>query len=122
MRLSDGSCQTQPYWIPKPAQDQSMTYDDAVRGSRERLIESVRLRLRADVPLAFCMSGGIDSNSLICTAKRVFDYDVHGFTIQNVDARYEEQDAVEHVVKQLGLKHTSVPVTTSNFLNTPREF
>jgi asparagine synthase (glutamine-hydrolysing) len=98
-----------------------MSYADAVQGARERLIESVRLRLRADVPLAFCMSGGIDSNSLICTAKRVFDYDVHGFTIQNVDARYEEQDAVEHVVKELGLKHTSVPVTTSNFLTNLRE-
>ncbi len=117
----DGHCNTQPYWLPRPGQDQSMSYADAVAGARERLIESVRLRLRADVPLAFCMSGGIDSNSLICTAKRVFDYDVHGFTIQNVDARYEEQNEVEHVVNELGLKHTSVPVTTSTFLNNLRE-
>jgi asparagine synthase (glutamine-hydrolysing) len=93
-----------------------MTYDQAVEGTRQRLIESVRLRLRADVPLAFCMSGGVDSNSLICTAKRELGYDVHGFTIVNQDARYEEQDEVEHVVRELGLRHTTVPVSTDNFL------
>ena len=35
-------------------------------------------------------------------AKRVFGYDVHGFTIVNADARYEEQEMVEHAVAELG--------------------
>ena len=39
----------------------SMSYEEAVAGTRERLIRSVELRLRADVPLAFCLSGGVDS-------------------------------------------------------------
>ena len=72
-----------------------MTYEEAVAGTRERLIRSVELRLRADVPLAFCMSGGVDSNALIAIAKREFGYDVHGFTIVNTDARYEERDMVD---------------------------
>ncbi len=72
-----------------------------MEGTRERLIRSVELRLRADVPLAFCMSGGIDSLSLISIARRVLDYDVHGFTIVNSDERYEEQDMVDHAVERL---------------------
>ena len=104
------------YWQSTFEQDESMTYKDAVDGARERIINSVRLRLRADVPLAFCMSGGIDSNSLISIAKNVFDYDVHGFTIVNTDARYEEQDMVEYSVARLGICHTSIPVNTSDFL------
>jgi len=80
------------------------------------LIRSVEYRLRADVPLAFCMSGGVDSNSLISIAKSVFDYDVHGFTILNTDGRYEEQGMVEQSVKELGIRHTSIPVDTRNFL------
>jgi len=93
-----------------------MTYAEAVAGARERLIRSVELRLRADVPLAFCMSGGVDSNSLISIAKRVFDYDVHGFTIANTDSRYEEQDMVDLAVSDLGIRHTSISVNTTDFL------
>lgn len=107
---------TSTYWRPRHAPDESMSFEAAVRGARERLIESVRLRLRADVPLAFCMSGGIDSNSLISIAKRVFNYDVHGFTIANTDSRYEEQDMVRHAVSELGIRHTEIPVQSLEFL------
>src|SRR6201999_185450 len=88
----DGSQRAERYWTPKLAPDDAMSYEEAVRGARDRLVRSVELRLRADVPLAFCMSGGVDSNALISIAKRVFNYDVHGFTIVNTDARYEESD------------------------------
>ena len=50
------------------------------------------MRLRSDVPLAFCMSGGVDSNSLISIAKNVYGYDVHGFTIVNRNKRYDEKE------------------------------
>ncbi len=104
------------YWDPIVAQQPDMSYAEAVAEARARLIRSVELRLRADVPLAFAMSGGIDSNSLISIAKNVFDYDVHGFTIVNTDARYEEQDYIDHAVTQQGLKHTALPISTSDFL------
>ncbi len=104
------------YWKPRIDIDEAMSYDQAVAGARERLIRSVELRLRADVPLAFCMSGGVDSNVLISIAKRVFNYDVHGFTIVNTDTRYEEQDTVNCAVKELGIRHTAIPANTHEFL------
>jgi asparagine synthase (glutamine-hydrolysing) len=104
------------YWQPHVAIDEALSYGEAVRGARERLLRAVEIRLRADVPLAFCMSGGVDSNALIAIAKSVFGYDVHGFTIANSDARYEESDMVEHVVRQLRLRHTSIPVDVRGFL------
>jgi asparagine synthase (glutamine-hydrolysing) len=104
------------YWSPAPAVDNDMRFADAVAGAKERLIRSVELRLRADVPLAFCMSGGVDSNALISIAKRVFGYDVHGFTIINTDARYEEADMVDLAVRELGVRHTAIPVVTDDFL------
>lgn len=112
-----GEIVSQPrYWSPAVSIDEGMTFGEAVAGARQRLIRSVELRLRADVPLAFCMSGGVDSNALIAIAKRVFDYDVHGFTIVNTDARYEEADMVDLAVRELGVKHTSIPVATDGFL------
>lgn len=109
------------YWKPQFSPCDEMGFDEAVRGTRERLIRSVELRLRADVPLAFCMSGGVDSVSLISIAKRVFNYDVHGFTIVNTDARYEESEMVADTVKELGVRHTEIPVTTNQFLPRLRE-
>lgn len=113
---ANGECKATAYWKPRCELDESMSYDDAVAGARERLFRAVELRLRADVPIAFCMSGGVDSNSLISIAKRIFDYDVHGFTIVNTDARYEEQDVVNAAVEELGVRHTQVPVSVDSFL------
>ncbi|MCI0564621.1 MAG: asparagine synthase (glutamine-hydrolyzing) [Nitrososphaera sp.] len=111
-----GSEERYVYWQPRFCPDNTILYADVVAGVRERLIHSVKLRLRADVPLAFCMSGGVDSNSLISIAKNMCDYDVHGFTIVNSDTRYEEQDMVDYTVAGLGIRHTSIPVDTEGFL------
>jgi asparagine synthase (glutamine-hydrolysing) len=116
----EGSSQEQPYWRPSNG-IREMTYDEAVAGVRERLMRTVDLRLRADVPLAFCLSGGVDSTVLAGLAKTVFGYDVHGFTIDNTDRRYEEREMVELSVRSLGLRHTWVPAETREFLPRLRE-
>lgn len=113
----DGGRTASRYWTPAFVSQPGMTYEEAVEGARERLIRSVGLRLRADVPLAFCMSGGVDSNALISIASRVYGYDVHGFTIVNTDARYEEKDLVDHAVAELGIRHTSVGLRSAGFLD-----
>jgi asparagine synthase (glutamine-hydrolysing) len=105
-----------PYWAAITDVETDMSFEEAVAGTRERLVRSVELRLRADAPLAFCMSGGVDSQALISIAKTVFEYDVHGFTIVNSDARYDEQDVIEDAIARLGLRHTAIPLRTEGFL------
>src|SRR3990167_4504655 len=104
------------YWLPKIKVDQSLTFEDATIKAKELLINSVRLRLRADIPIAFCMSGGVDSNSLISIAKRIFDYNVHGFTITNSDSRYEEQGMINASVSELAIQHSAYPISPFNFI------
>jgi len=117
-----GRVEEWPYWQPTfPPTPADMSYEEAVAGTQERLTRSVELRLRADVPIAFSLSGGIDSPALIAIAKRKLGYDVHGFTIMNTDARYEERDMVEQVVREVGVRHTEIPVDTADFLPNLRE-
>ncbi len=105
-----------PYWRPRFEPDERMTYGDCVDAARAALVRSVEIRLRADVPLAFCMSGGIDSNAVIAIAKRVHGYDVEGFTIVSDDPRYDEGDLARQSAHELGIRHQCVPVTTRDFL------
>lgn len=117
---ADGTVSEEAYWRPRFAPEE-MSFDDAVAGVRERLIRAVGVRLRADVPLAFCLSGGVDSNVLAGLTKTIFHHDVHGFTVANTDRRYEERDMVELAVHELGLRHTWVPPETEDFLPRLRE-
>jgi len=118
---ANGGQDARRYWRPGIEVQDAMSFDEAVAGARSRLIRSVELRLRADVPLAFCMSGGVDSSALISIAKRVFGYDVHGFTIVNTDERYDERDMVDLAVRELGIRHTTIPIKTDGFLDGLRE-
>jgi asparagine synthase (glutamine-hydrolysing) len=105
------------YWTPRCEPDNSMTFEDAVVQTREALAAALRLRLRADVPIAFCMSGGIDSNGLIGVAHRIAGQDVHAFTIVNSHERYAEQDMVELAVAEQGFRHTPIRLETAGFLD-----
>ena len=104
------------YWTPN-YNVKEMSIDASIKNTRDKLIEAVKLRLRSDVPLGFCMSGGVDSNSIIAIAKRLFNYNVEGFTIVNTDERYEEKSVVDHVIKTLKIDHTEVYLEKDNFLD-----
>lgn len=112
----DGDERRERYWRPSRPAANGLSYAETVDRAREHVIRSVELRLRADVPLAFCMSGGVDSMTLISIARNVFDYDVHGFTITNSDERYEEQEMVDYARETLGIRHTSILTDTAGFL------
>jgi asparagine synthase (glutamine-hydrolysing) len=113
----EGHEQCGSYWKPVVVPDGAMSYDEAVVGVRQHLERSVALRLRADVPLAFCLSGGVDSNALVAVASRVLGYDVHGFTVVDSDPRYEEGVLARHSATALGIRHTELPVTSAGFLD-----
>jgi asparagine synthase (glutamine-hydrolysing) len=103
------------YWKPE-IKIKEMTMNEAVRGSRYHLMESVKLRLRSDVPLAFCLSGGIDSASLASIAKKEFNYDVVTFSIIDPDERYNELDNVQSTIDDLDCGHFLVDLNFNNML------
>ena len=90
-----------------------MSYEEAVAGTRERLIRSVELRLRADVPLAFCMSGGVDSTSLISIAKRKSSTTTCTASRSSTTTSATRSRTWSSTrCATLGVRHTAIPVDT----------
>ena len=44
-------------------------FDQAAAEFRRMFLDAVRLRMRADVPLGSCLSGGLDSSSIVCAVR-----------------------------------------------------
>ena len=104
------------YWIPQCRINNKMTLNDAVEGARQHLLESVRLRLRSDVPLAFCLSGGVDSASIVSIAANIFNHDVSVFSIIDRDERYNEYDNIRATIDHTNCKSTLIELSYDNAL------
>jgi len=62
------------YWDIEPKEVHFSRDEDYAQRFRELLEDSIRLRLRSDVPIGTCLSGGLDSSSIVCLAnKLMFD-------------------------------------------------
>ena len=68
---------------------------------KKLLIESMKLRLRSDVPISFCLSGGVDSSSLVSLCYKYFNLKPKCFSIIDQDKRYNEKYKIDVLKKDL---------------------
>jgi len=68
--LDGGAATAQRYWSLELAPDRAITPAAARDGTLEAVGEAVALRLRADVPIASFLSGGLDSGVVTALAAR----------------------------------------------------
>jgi asparagine synthase (glutamine-hydrolysing) len=73
VELADGRLQQRVtrYWFPENVSPSGLGLDQAAEGLRELLTDSVRLRLRSDVPVGTSLSGGIDSSAIVCLIRQL---------------------------------------------------
>jgi asparagine synthase (glutamine-hydrolysing) len=99
---TSGRSTHQRYWTPISKVDEKMSLEDAIEGTKEALLNSIKIRLRADVPLAFCLSGGVDSAALASIAVKEYGAEVTTFSIIDSDDRYNEEDNIMATVRDIG--------------------
>ncbi|MBI4423062.1 MAG: asparagine synthase (glutamine-hydrolyzing) [Elusimicrobia bacterium] len=76
-----------------------------------RLEEAVRLRLRADVPVACCLSGGIDSSAVFALACRHAPRPPDCFTVSFAEAAYDELGLAAETARRAGATLHALRVT-----------
>lgn len=86
-------------------------FGDAKEKFLDLLGESVRLHLRSDVRVGSCLSGGLDSSSLVCLAERFLRAtgDVTAFT--TINARFLEKEVDESRFADSVTRHTRLPAS-----------
>ena len=101
----DGEIQIQRYWSLQPAPKTKCNYAEALEEVKAKLDESLRLRLRSDVPLGLLLSGGVDSNALLARLVRGLGQKVQAFTIGFAEKAYDESDLASTSAKHFGVEH-----------------
>lgn len=89
------------YWKPIIKQNKKLSYNEACDGVNFYLKKSLKIRLRSDVPIAFCLSGGVDSSLLASLAVKEFNTKIHTYSIIDKDKRYNEKKNILATVNDL---------------------
>jgi asparagine synthase (glutamine-hydrolysing) len=108
----NGTIEVRRYWSLAFVPKTQCGYDDAREAVRAKLDESLRLRLRSDVPVGLLLSGGIDSNALLSRLVRGLGQKVQTFTIGFRDAEYDESRIARASASYFGVEHHELTGTT----------
>ena len=75
------------------------------------------------MPIAFCLSGGVDSSLLASLAKKKLNLDINTFSIYDNDERYNELENIKLINSNLKSNSTIIDITKlkSNFLKKVEE-
>ncbi len=115
--LSKSHSSLKKYWdfnYPLRGETSKIDFQDAVSTVRSHLLESVKLRLGADVPVSVYLSGGIDSSVLAGMAQQVSSYAPKCYTVSFQDANYDELAFARETAQQFHLPLQVVSVSDND--------
>jgi asparagine synthase (glutamine-hydrolysing) len=114
LTVKPGALSLQRYWELDPYYKREVSDPaEAVAEFRRLFYDSVRLRLRSDVAVGTCLSGGLDSSAIVCAAndllfkEHLLQQDLVGnhqktFSACSNDKRFDEREFIQPVLAATG--------------------
>jgi asparagine synthase (glutamine-hydrolysing) len=114
------SMKPEPYWT-FPQTSYQGTEEDAVNQFRELFLDSLKIHTQSDVPVGTCLSGGLDSSSIVCGSELLrknyqlpnLSHSAFGYCTS--DERYLEKKYMETVAQATSIKMHYVEFTAEQF-------
>jgi len=117
----DGSLNVYRYYNLK-SQPVNDSFETAKEKLKELLFDSVRIRLRSDVPLGYALSGGIDSSSIVGIASKINSGSNNTFSMIYPRNAVDESFYIKKVIEKTGVNHHFVSPTPEDLLNDLNSF
>lgn len=94
------------YWaLENSFEPSNISYGEALQKTRELIAESVRIRLRSDVPLGIFLSGGLDSSVIAYEATKVIGPSLRTFTVAMNERSLDESAVAGRTARALGVQN-----------------
>lgn len=109
LKFRGGNVQTWKYWDVAKAHSQRLegiSYEEAKVHLEELLVEAVRRRISADVPVGEFLSGGYDSALICAIAQSMSSQPINTYSIGFYDKKLNEAPFAKNIAQHLGTKHT----------------
>lgn len=93
-----------------------LTENELIEKIRETFVRSVRLRLRSDVEVGTCLSGGIDSSALAVTMSELTGKSVHCFTSVFRNQPFNEEQFANLVANKINARYFKTEPQLEGFI------
>ncbi len=118
--FEQGALRRDTWWSLRFNEDPQM--DDAMAAARirELLEDSVRLRMRADVPFGAYLSGGLDSSSVVALMSRLGGQRVQTFSLvyeDDIPHKQADRDCARQVASLYGTDHHEHVLTAQDIVD-----
>jgi asparagine synthase (glutamine-hydrolysing) len=111
----------QKYWdMNYPTQDETSlnkSEEEYIEQIRYELEEAIKIRMVADVPICYYLSGGLDSSAVLGIAMNLQSENTHAFNVTFNHEAYDEGKIAQATAKHVGAEYIPISLSQTDFAN-----